>query len=160
MVRHGRCSMLSIMRKSYVLLAGLVGLASCYQEYQASTTPAPQFAPQPVYVQGPPGGQIDADYAYTGPAGEFGGDGYGAPSDSMATVTDAEIDTTLNGYGYWVEDQEYGRIWRPDVTVVGVDFTPLRNLRHLAVDRLRLDVLVRLVMGLAPVPLRLLGLVR
>lgn len=141
-------------------------LAGCYQEYQAQTTPAPQFQPQPVYVQGPPGGQMDEQMAYAGPGGEFsGGAGDAAPGDGvggavvaggavgvgaggevsvegaidggpapsadpqapgyvMGTVTDAEINTTLDGYGYWVEDAEYGRIWRPDATVVGVDFTP------------------------------------
>jgi uncharacterized membrane protein YgcG len=41
-----------------------------------------------------------------------------------ASVTDAEIDATLQGYGQWIENDDYGEVWRPDATVVGVDFTP------------------------------------
>jgi hypothetical protein len=47
-----------------------------------------------------------------------------APGDPTAGVTDAEIETTLEGYGQWVETPDYGPVWRPDATVVGVDFTP------------------------------------
>jgi hypothetical protein len=42
----------------------------------------------------------------------------------MGQVTDPEIDATLEGYGTWEENEDYGRVWRPDTTVVGVDFTP------------------------------------
>ncbi|MDQ3338869.1 MAG: hypothetical protein M4D80_27200 [Myxococcota bacterium] len=125
------------MRMNFALVAGitgLLGLGACYQEYQPATTPAPYFQPEPVVVQGPPGGEIDPGYAYggsTGEMGQYGGNAYGTPCTDpqspgyvMGTVTDAEIDTTLEGYGYWVEDETYGRIWRPDATVVGVDFTP------------------------------------
>jgi hypothetical protein len=122
--------MLPGMRITFALAVGFLGLGACYQEYQPATTPAPQFQPQPVMVQGPPGGEIDEGYAYNGPSAEVSvegsvGDPYGEVAvDATATVTDAEINTTLEGYGYWVEDPEYGRIWRPDATVVGVDFTP------------------------------------
>jgi hypothetical protein len=122
------------MRKSFALIVALIGAGACYQEYQPATTPPPHFQPQPVTVHGPPGGEIDPGYAYGGPAGEmgaYGGDTYGMPSTDpqspgyvMGTVTDGEIDATLEGKGYWVEDETYGRIWRPDATVVGVDFTP------------------------------------
>jgi Family of unknown function (DUF6600) len=46
------------------------------------------------------------------------------PGYVMGTVDDAEIDATLDGYGTWEETDDYGRVWRPDTTVVGVDFTP------------------------------------
>jgi hypothetical protein len=46
------------------------------------------------------------------------------PGYAIGSVTDEEIDTTLAPYGQWIESEEYGRVWRPDVTVVGVDFTP------------------------------------
>ncbi len=46
------------------------------------------------------------------------------PGYAIGSVTDAEIDTTLSPYGQWIETEEYGRVWRPDATVVGVDFTP------------------------------------
>jgi hypothetical protein len=42
----------------------------------------------------------------------------------MGTVDDTEIDATLEGYGSWEETDDYGRVWRPDTTEVGVDFTP------------------------------------
>jgi hypothetical protein len=46
------------------------------------------------------------------------------PGYAIGSVTDEEIDTTLAPYGQWVETEDYGRVWRPDATVVGVDFTP------------------------------------
>jgi hypothetical protein len=42
----------------------------------------------------------------------------------MGNVTDSEIDSTLAPYGEWTNDAEYGRVWRPNTTVVGADFTP------------------------------------
>ena len=44
-----------------------------------------------------------------------------------AGVTDVEIDATLQGYGQWIENDDYGQVWRPDATVVGVDFTPYES---------------------------------
>jgi hypothetical protein len=44
-----------------------------------------------------------------------------------ASVTDVEIDAALEGHGEWVENDEYGQIWRPDTTEVGVDFTPYES---------------------------------
>ncbi len=49
------------------------------------------------------------------------------PGYAIGSVTDAEIDATLSPYGQWVETEEYGRVWRPDATVVGVDFTPYES---------------------------------
>ncbi|HEU0036677.1 MAG TPA: DUF6600 domain-containing protein [Kofleriaceae bacterium] len=74
----------------------------------------------------PPGteyGVQDDQAAAPAPATE---DPYGASADVQPTapVTDVEIDTTLQPYGEWVEDPEYGRVWRPYATVVGVNFTP------------------------------------
>ncbi|MFN0246726.1 MAG: DUF6600 domain-containing protein [Kofleriaceae bacterium] len=46
---------------------------------------------------------------------------------ATAEVTDAEIDVTLEAYGEWVEDVDYGRVWRPSTTVVGADFTPYES---------------------------------
>ncbi|HEY0483137.1 MAG TPA: DUF6600 domain-containing protein, partial [Kofleriaceae bacterium] len=43
------------------------------------------------------------------------------------TVTDPEIDATLDGYGQWIQTDDYGPVWRPDATVVGVDFTPYES---------------------------------
>ncbi|MEO6775441.1 MAG: DUF6600 domain-containing protein [Kofleriaceae bacterium] len=42
----------------------------------------------------------------------------------MGQVDDSEIDATLDGYGSWEDTDDYGRVWRPDTTAVGVDFTP------------------------------------
>jgi hypothetical protein len=51
----------------------------------------------------------------------------GAPGDPTATVSDDEIDNTLDGYGQWIDTDDYGQVWRPDATVVGVDFTPYES---------------------------------
>ena len=47
--------------------------------------------------------------------------------DPTASVTDEEIDATLDGQGEWVQTDDYGQVWRPDATVVGVDFTPYES---------------------------------
>lgn len=49
------------------------------------------------------------------------------PVDPTGGVTDAEIDATLGGYGQWVNTEDYGQVWRPDATQVGVDFTPYES---------------------------------
>ncbi len=51
----------------------------------------------------------------------------GVPGDPTTTVSDDEIDTTLDGYGQWIDTDDYGQVWRPDATVVGVDFTPYES---------------------------------
>ena len=76
------------------------------------------------YPQGYPSGNTEG-YAQdpADPDGSASPDPQAA-GDATGTVTDEEIDQTLQPYGQWVEDEEYGRVWRPDPTVVGVDFTP------------------------------------
>ena len=49
------------------------------------------------------------------------------PGYAMGPVDDTEINATLDTYGQWGEDPDYGRVWRPDATVVGVDFTPYES---------------------------------
>jgi hypothetical protein len=49
------------------------------------------------------------------------------PSDPTSRVGDAEIDAALGGYGQWIDTDDYGQIWRPDATQVGVDFTPYES---------------------------------
>ncbi|HEX8112046.1 MAG TPA: DUF6600 domain-containing protein, partial [Kofleriaceae bacterium] len=51
----------------------------------------------------------------------------GVPGDPTTTVSDDEIDATLDGYGQWIDTEDYGQVWRPDATVVGVDFTPYES---------------------------------
>ncbi|MBV8760281.1 MAG: hypothetical protein JO257_23520 [Deltaproteobacteria bacterium] len=129
-----------------LVAASAIALAGCYTQ-----TPVAQYPDQEV-VSGPPGGGMDqptyAQYEADSqpsesqaPAQAYGDPGY-APDNSgqpvepepsadpqdpgyaMGPVNDAEIDTTLNTYGDWVQDPDYGRVWRPYATVVGVDFTP------------------------------------
>ncbi|TMQ02164.1 MAG: hypothetical protein E6J91_53385, partial [Deltaproteobacteria bacterium] len=47
--------------------------------------------------------------------------------DPTTAVSDAEIDATLDGYGQWTDTDDYGEVWSPDATVVGVDFTPYES---------------------------------
>jgi hypothetical protein len=114
----------------------LVFLSACYHEAPPPVSPA---AVDPAFVQGPPGGEIDPGYGYafegaSYPAGyDTVQSGYPPPEASsdpqdpgyvMGTVTDAEIDVTLQPYGQWIVVEEYGRVWQPDVLIVGVDFMP------------------------------------
>ena len=51
----------------------------------------------------------------------------GALTDPTARVSDTEIDVTLNAHGQWIDTDDYGQVWRPDATAVGVDFTPYES---------------------------------
>lgn len=133
-----------------VVGAALLLAAGCYEQ-----TPQPQY-PQPEEVSGPPGGAMDqptysqyeADSQPAQSAGysqPYSSDPGYAPDDSgqqadpepsadpqdpgyaMGPVNDAEIDSTLQPYGEWVDDADYGRVWRPYATVVGADFTPYQS---------------------------------
>jgi hypothetical protein len=118
--------------------------------YQRDPTVFETF-PEPSTMSGPPGGMIDPAWsaqqydAYggypdgTSPGSEHGfvdpGAGaYAEPSADpqsegyvMGTLTDEEIEFTLEPYGEWVELDGYGFVWRPYPTAVGVDFTPYES---------------------------------
>ena len=111
-------------------------LAGCYS---AAEPAEPQYSyggyGDSQVQQGPPGGQMDPGYGYEDPNG-YAADAPAeaaeptadvAPADDQlatGSVTDSEIDATLAPHGTWVEEEGYGRVWRPDTTVVGADFTP------------------------------------
>jgi hypothetical protein len=122
------------------LVAIFALVTSCYRP----DSPAYDTYPEPITVAGPPSGEIDPAWtqdqyaadpvAYPGGYGE--GDGTESvepssdPNDAgyvMGAVTDAEIDTTLDAYGEWIDNGEDGRVWRPYATAVGVDFTPYES---------------------------------
>jgi uncharacterized membrane protein YgcG len=99
-----------------------------------STDPQLQYA-----AQGYP--QSDPQQGYTDPA-QAGNPETAAPPDGEAPgatdpsldpnagtgpVTDTEIDAALDGYGSWEEDPDYGRVWSPNATLVGADFTPYES---------------------------------
>jgi hypothetical protein len=105
---------------------------------QASAPPAPSADPGPAEGLVEPAPAVDPDdvaVAPSWPGGPAiaGGPGLAGPVDPSAPVeagaptagvTDVEINATLDGYGEWVDTEDYGPVWRPDATVVGVDFTP------------------------------------
>lgn len=101
--------------------------------FEVAPSEAPEAAPpeavpdavaaapdQAAPAQGPAPEDDDPDVAEAAPAPE-------GPADPTAGVTDVEIDATLDGYGQWIETDDYGPVWRPDATVVGVDFTPYES---------------------------------
>ncbi len=102
--------------------------------YPAPQQPAYDGAYQPGYPQGYAPGYPDGTTPSTeDQAAEATAEGgaYAEPSEDpsaagydLGQVTDPEIDATLDGYGQWQDTDAYGRVWRPDTTVVGVDFTP------------------------------------
>ena len=99
--------------------------------YQQGGYAAPQPDQQPYPQYSDPNEDPNPQYADPGAAGE---DPEAQPLDSngmdatdpsaTAPITDADIDGTLDAYGTWEQDPDYGRVWEPDTTVVGVDFTP------------------------------------
>jgi hypothetical protein len=135
-------------RISSVGLVALLGAGACYS-YVEPPPAAPQWST--TFVSGPPGGAMDPDQSSpfvpedeaaaqpiepdgTAPGSEAGPTDEAAmpapstdpadPGYAIGSVTDEEIDETLAPYGAWIETEDYGRVWRPDATVVGVDFTP------------------------------------
>ena len=75
------------------------------------------------------GGAMYGGQAYGDPWADPSATG-GAPAEwagATSDVTDGEIEMTLDAYGEWVEDVDYGRVWRPYTTVVGADFTPYES---------------------------------
>ncbi len=72
----------------------------------------------------PNGPQVEADFEVNGDQIPEPSSDPAAPGYATGDVDDSEIDNTLGNYGDWVSDDDYGRVWRPDTTAVGVDFTP------------------------------------
>ena len=123
---------------SLAVLAIATGCSVGNSAGPAYPTPAGPAA-DPSWV-GPPGGAIDPGYGYTEAEGSYEGSyppaeddptAYtqpsgdpAAPNYALGDLTDAEMEATLQPYGEWVEDPEYGWIWIPYTTVVGADFTP------------------------------------
>jgi hypothetical protein len=110
-----------------LVLGSLIGghLGGCYVPAQQPIEDPDSYA-QEEHAQdlaGPPGGGMDPMPGYVAP-----GSDNGAPLDPVQTpLTDDEIGATLDSYGSWVDDPDYGRVWRPSATVVGADFTPYES---------------------------------
>jgi uncharacterized membrane protein YgcG len=97
-----------------------------YAQYEADSQSAEYSGPAPTYADpnGAPGELPDATSDASQPAEPEPSADPQDPGYTMGPVSDGEIDATLGSYGDWVEDPDYGRVWRPYATVVGVDFTP------------------------------------
>src|ERR1700733_12573363 len=131
-----------------ISLVALVSVSACYQPDRFANSTLPEPAPEPVQMGGPPGGAMDPPpgYAQQGyqPQGSQEGpqvyaeepqqaqmDPNGDPNaqapgmgEGTGDVNDVEIDATLDGYGQWEDNDDYGKVWRPDATAVGSAFTP------------------------------------
>ena len=94
----------------------------------ADASPDPSADPSVAVGPGMPGPE---EAGAPGPDAPQADDGIASAPEVAAaptgTVGNAEIDATLDGYGQWVETDDYGAVWRPDATVVGVDFTPYES---------------------------------
>jgi hypothetical protein len=83
--------------------------------------------PTPGARHAPLDGTSEISVAAADPAAaprDAAGDPAAEAGDPTRSVTNAEIDATLDGYGQWIDTDDYGEVWSPDATVVGVDFTP------------------------------------
>src|SRR5262245_47625264 len=87
------------------LLASLALVTACYREATFDRLPA-----EPTVVAGPPGGAMDPQWQPGYPGADAD------PENAMGAVTDAQIDITLDAYGEWIEQEDYGRVWRPYAT--------------------------------------------
>ena len=130
------------MRIIGAVAVAALGASACV----ATSSPQPAYYPhygysQPTAVQGPPGGAIDPAWGYQAPTESYptGDEPTASNADQplpeasadpqaegyvMGSVDDSEIDQTLGAHGEWIVTSEYGRVWRPYATVVGVNFTP------------------------------------
>ena len=105
------------------LVVALVAMTGCVHQ---DTTVDTMF-PEPIEVNGPPGGDIESSWQAVGSPtsnAPVASVDPAAPGYAIGTVTDIEIDQTLDGYGEWIWEEDYGWVWRPYATEVGVDFTP------------------------------------
>ncbi len=111
--------------------------AGCYQPESAGYS----TFPEPYMESGPPGGQMDPAWQQDQYSGEYA-QSYPAEQDYtamtpssdpqaagyvMGATNDVEIDSTLSGHGEWIEIENYGRVWRPYTSAVGLDFTPYES---------------------------------
>ncbi len=105
------------------LVVALIAMSGCVHQDATVDT---RF-PEPIEVNGPPGGEMEPSWQAVGsPTSSVvtASVDPAAPGYAIGTVTDTEIDQTLDGYGEWIWVDAYGWVWRPYATEVGVDFTP------------------------------------
>jgi hypothetical protein len=97
-----------------------VALAQPYQQQM----PEPYQPPDPYETAADPS-QIDwpQDTAAEEPAVDSYDDGY----DPQAYT---EFQDELSPYGNWIDDSTYGRVWAPEASLVGTDFTPYYTGGH------------------------------
>jgi hypothetical protein len=98
-----------------------------------------QQAADEAYARGYAAGQSGAapDQGVGGAEGDQGSlavgtDGSEYSDSDPSALTDFR--TTLDPYGTWVEDPNYGTIWVPSSSVVGSDFTPYVSAGHWTYD--------------------------
>lgn len=118
MIAAIRCAMAKLR-----LAAVLIAMTACAHREATVDT----MFPEPIEVNGPPGGDIEASWQSDGSSTTYGAVASAdqvASDNSTASVTDLEIDQTLDGYGEWIWSDDYGWVWRPYATEVGLDFTP------------------------------------
>jgi hypothetical protein len=105
--------------------------AGAVPAYEGGTAPGadePAMAGAAPAPPADPDDPADPSVGPSDPSGEAAGVvGGAAPGAATGSVTDVEIDATLAPYGQWIETEDYGQVWRPDATVVGVDFTPYES---------------------------------
>jgi hypothetical protein len=89
------------------------------------------------YAAGQSGDSPDPQLVTGGAEGDqgslaVGDDGTQYSDSDPSALTDFR--TTLDPYGTWVEDPQYGTIWVPSTSVVGSDFTPYVSAGHWVYD--------------------------
>src|SRR4051812_7040117 len=103
------------------LIIASLAVSGCYSEQGYSQSTFPEQPAEPTSMAGPPGGSMDPGWGYQDlgypqdPQDGQVADPASTQADPslMGSVNDVEIDATLQPYGEWVEDEEYGRVWRP-----------------------------------------------
>ncbi|HSY21858.1 MAG TPA: DUF6600 domain-containing protein [Polyangiaceae bacterium] len=110
----------------------------------APTSPPPGAVPP-----GAPPSDVGVDFAAGAPpsdavVGDDDGTAPGTPADAAPDGSDQYADTdpsalndfrsTLDPYGSWVQDPNYGTVWVPSPSAVGDDFTPYVSDGHWTYD--------------------------
>ncbi len=122
----------------------LAGLIVMFVSGAAFAQDSGEPPPEPIYVedgttfeQDEGGGELDGELAYPEDDGSEPYDTYddlpaeeepetleAPPPEAQANVSVETFERELAPHGQWVQTSTYGRVWRPNPVVVGVDFRP------------------------------------
>ena len=117
----------------------LASVTGCDDYYVEGRAPATAYGQSDVAYPQTTQANVDPNLAVSADVGSGGGQDVviGASSDEYSDTDPSALSdfrSTLDPYGSWVEDPNYGTVWVPSAGVVGADFTPYVSAGHWTYD--------------------------